>query len=84
MDFHFQEKMRVIVEYMQFREMPSDIKRKVISHVCVCMCMCVCVCLRVRVRVRKRLHVYQTLQRPASQAPALHLPQVKEENEGKI
>ncbi len=29
-DFHFQEKMRVIVEYMQFREMPSDVKRKVL------------------------------------------------------
>ncbi len=29
MDFRFQEKMRGVVEYMQYREMPSDIKRKV-------------------------------------------------------
>ena len=28
-DFRFQEKMRGVVEYMQYREMPSDIKRKV-------------------------------------------------------
>ncbi len=28
-DFRFQQKMRGVVEYMQYREMPSDIKRKV-------------------------------------------------------
>ena len=28
-DFHFQQKMRGVVEYMQYREMPSGIKRKV-------------------------------------------------------
>ncbi len=28
-DFRFQEKMRGVVEYMQYREMPADIKRKV-------------------------------------------------------
>jgi hypothetical protein len=30
-DFRFQERMRGVVEYMQFREMPSDIKRKASS-----------------------------------------------------
>jgi hypothetical protein len=28
-DFRFQEKMRGVVEYMQYREMPSELKRKV-------------------------------------------------------
>ena len=28
-DFHFREKMRGVVEYMQYREMPAEIKRKV-------------------------------------------------------
>jgi hypothetical protein len=28
-DYRFQERMRGVVEYMQYREMPADIKRKV-------------------------------------------------------
>jgi hypothetical protein len=32
-DFRFQERMRGVVEYMQFREMPADIKRKVGSTI---------------------------------------------------
>jgi hypothetical protein len=28
-DFRFQERMRGVVEYMQYREMPADLKRKV-------------------------------------------------------
>ncbi len=28
-DFRFQERMRGVVEYMQYREMPAEIKRKV-------------------------------------------------------
>ncbi len=32
-DFRFQERMRGVVEYMQYREMPAEIKRKVPSHV---------------------------------------------------
>jgi hypothetical protein len=30
-DFRFQERMRGVVEYMQYREMPAEIKRKVRS-----------------------------------------------------
>jgi hypothetical protein len=42
-DFRFQEKMRGVGEYMQYREMPAGIKRKVsalsdlsASHLCKC------------------------------------------------
>ncbi len=28
-DFRFQERMRGVIEYMQYREMPAEIKRKV-------------------------------------------------------
>jgi hypothetical protein len=36
-DFRFQEKMRGVVEYMQYREMPSEIKRKVpLSAALIC------------------------------------------------
>ncbi len=28
-DFRFRERMRGVVEYMQYREMPADIKRRV-------------------------------------------------------
>jgi hypothetical protein len=31
-DFRFQERMRGVVEYMQYREMPAEIKRKVRFH----------------------------------------------------
>jgi hypothetical protein len=31
-DFRFQERMRGVVEYMQFREMPAEIKRKASSE----------------------------------------------------
>jgi hypothetical protein len=31
-DFRFQEKMRGVVEYMQYRELPSEIKRKVFLY----------------------------------------------------
>ncbi len=30
-DFRFQERMRGVVEYMQYREMPAETKRKVRS-----------------------------------------------------
>ncbi len=33
-DYRFQEKMRGVVEYMQYREMPADIKRKVPTLQC--------------------------------------------------
>ncbi len=28
-DFRFQERMRGVIEYMQYREMPAEVKRKV-------------------------------------------------------
>jgi hypothetical protein len=31
-DFRFQERMRGVVEYMQFREMPAETKRKASSQ----------------------------------------------------